>query len=185
MSKPSFLKAFARTVAWEGGFQNDPDDRGNYCGGKLIGTSHGISAAAWKGELGRCPTEGEMRALGKSDAERFFLKNYWNVLKGDQLPSQELADILVDWGWISGPGTAVKGLQKALNAMGEKLVVDGGIGPKTLTALYRHDPADVTAQVFYLRRADIDRIVTEDPTQQKFYKGWMNRLESFFPKGSA
>ena len=38
----------------------------------------------------------------------WYKKNYWNVLKGDQIKSQKLAEQIVDMGINSGVGTAAR-----------------------------------------------------------------------------
>jgi hypothetical protein len=50
MTKMGFDRAFEETIGLEGGFSRNPDDNGNWTGGRrglgeLKGTKYGISAA--------------------------------------------------------------------------------------------------------------------------------------------
>lgn len=80
-------------------------------------------------------------AMSQPNWQTIFKSGYWDKVAGDNIKSQGAAEVLVDWAWMSGPGTAVKNLQHFLNAwltqMGKSmpLVEDGGMGPNTLNAL--------------------------------------------------
>jgi lysozyme family protein len=81
-----------------------------------------------------------------------------------------------------GPGGAAKLLQRALNVLiaaagGQQLKVDGGIGPRTIDAVSHQKIPDICQSYLKERRDLYDRIVRNDPTQQKFLKGWLNRVD--------
>mgnify|MGYP003325169904 FL=1 len=64
-----------------------------------------------------------------SDVAPIYKKNYWNRVKGDQLPSG--LDLCVfDFGVNAGTGRAAKYLQTMVGA-----TADGAIGPATLRAV--------------------------------------------------
>ena len=72
-----------------------------------------------------------------------------------------------------GKGNAVKILQRAANAKGASLKVDGGLGPKTLAAI---EDSNVELQrVRSYRVKYYADLVTRKPDLEKFYYGWFKR----------
>ncbi len=83
----------------------------------------------------------------------------------------DLKHIYFDMCVNQGKGRAVKILQRAANAKGAGLKVDGGMGPKTLAAMKGVELDRVRAyRVKYY--ADL---VTRKPDLEKFYFGWFRR----------
>lgn len=80
----------------EGGYQNDPRDRGNYYQGKLIGTNWGISAPVLATYLERTPTVADMKSLKKATAEEILKINYWLKNNLDKIKNQSVANLLYD-----------------------------------------------------------------------------------------
>lgn len=121
----AFQTALSFTLAQEGGFQNSPDDPGNWTGGavgqgQLVGTNFGISAAAY-------PTL-DIANLTKDQATAIYQSDYWDVISGDKLPVA-MAIVTFDAAVNSGPGMGAKWLQSALG-----ITADGVIGPETIAA---------------------------------------------------
>jgi lysozyme family protein len=73
---------------------------------------------------------------------------------------------------MSGARTAIKKVQKLLG-----VTADGIVGPKTLAAINGHSGDALFGQIKELRKKFYYGIVKQDPTQQIFLKGWLNRLE--------
>src|SRR3989344_5336444 len=80
----------------EGGYQNDPDDSGNWYMGALIGTNWGIAAPTFAGFLGRTPTVAEMKNLSKATAELILKRNFWDKNNFGKLNNQSVATMLYD-----------------------------------------------------------------------------------------
>lgn len=80
----------------EGGYQNDPRDKGNFFKGKLIGTNWGISAPVLAKYLERTPTVADMKNLKRATAEEILRINYWLKNNLDKLQNQSLANLLYD-----------------------------------------------------------------------------------------
>jgi len=78
---------------------------------------------------------------------------------------------LFDCAVISGPGRAVKQLQTALGVN-----ADGRLGPATLGALATADPKRVLERQLAARDTYARSIVAHDPSQAKYLKGWLNRV---------
>lgn len=123
-----FDQAFATLVnpEHEGGFQKDPNDRGNWTGGEvgkgqLLGTKYGISAMAYPGE--------DIENLTLDRAKELYRRDYWGPAGCDAVPDGikfDLFDMCVN----SGKGNAIRMLQKAAG-----VDVDGVLGPNTLQAV--------------------------------------------------
>ncbi len=102
-----------------------------------------------------------------------ILKNlFWDPTKADRIANDSIALMLVDWRWVNGT-QAIRNAQDTFS-----LVQDGIVGPKTLAAL-NADPADnVFMRLKNARKASYRRIVQRNPSQNAFYKGWINRTDS-------
>jgi lysozyme family protein len=139
----------------EGGYVNDPDDPGGE-------TNFGIAK--------RSHPDVDIANLTKEGAKEIYKEHYWNRNKVESL-SEDLRHIYFDMCVNQGRGRAVKILQKAANAKGANLVVDGGMGPKTIAAMEGVELQRVRAyRVKYY--ADL---VTRKPDLEKFYFGWFRR----------
>lgn len=166
----------------EGGYQNDPADKGNYHKGVLIGTNWGISAPVLAGWLGRTITADDMRNLSEEDAREIYERRYLSGPRIHTLP-EPVQTFVLDAAVNHGPGTAIKLLQRVLNAAEFGPVdVDGVIGPATRNVVNEA----LTAMGNYLMNALVDEriafyraIVQRDPTQRRFLAGWIRRAESF------
>jgi lysozyme family protein len=104
----------------EGGYSDHREDNGNWTGGKigkgiLIGTRYGISAPVLKTYLGRVPTVFEMKNLSEEIADKIYIKNYWKVIRGDEIANQEIANKIYDMAVTSGAGTAIILAKRARN----------------------------------------------------------------------
>lgn len=121
----------------EGGYQDIPEDKGNYnSANELIGTNHGISAPVLERYLGIMPSLYDMKYLSYETAKDIFKKMFWDVLKGDQIVNQAVAETIIDHGINASPSRATKIVQKVLNEYWLKnLVVDGILGTNTLNAI--------------------------------------------------
>ena len=97
---------------------------------------------------------------------------YWNKWKADTILDQSTANLVVDWVWHSGAGT-IKKVQALLN-----VTADGIVGPKTVAAL--NSDKDIRNKVYAARKAYFEAIVKKNPSQKKWLKGWMNRLNSVY-----
>lgn len=97
----SFEIAHKITMKNEGGYTSNPDDNGNWTGGKkysgtLIGTNWGISAPMLCKFLNRIATVDEMRNLSKDTARLIYKRNFWDVMRGDEWNNQENANNVYD-----------------------------------------------------------------------------------------
>ncbi len=166
------LKAINHILGWEGGWADDPQDKG----GK---TNMGVTLATWqafgydKNFDGHIDAE-DLKLITRNDVfEKVFIPMCWLNWKAERIPNQSVAEILTDWVWGSGSwGIIIP--QKLLN-----VAADGKVGPMTLETLLSQDQQEFHKKVWYARHNFLKNIVRQDKTQQKFFKGWINRLNTF------
>ena len=70
-----------------------------------------------------------MRGLTAAMVSPFYLKRYWNVVRGDDLP-RGVDRVVFDYAVNSGTARAVKALQVAVG-----IKADGGMGAATIAAV--------------------------------------------------
>ena len=98
---------------------------------------------------------------------------YWDKCKADQIDSQAVAEILVDWCINSG----MVGLLRVQELVGAK--PDGIAGPITLSLINSSDPRLLFERIKAARNQFYINIVKRDPKKKVFMPGWMNRLGLF------
>jgi lysozyme family protein len=79
---------------------------------------------------------------------------------------------LVDWRWLSG-SYGIKIPQRLLG-----VVPDGVVGPKTIAAVNAADPKKLFDDIKAARVQYINDIIVKTPTNERFRRGWMNRLDA-------
>lgn len=192
-----FIRAYRVTAGHEGGYANDPDDRGGE-------TYRGVARKfwpAWEGwelidghKAAFSGTEQFKRALD-ADARlqqlvlEFYKREFWDQFQGDAVPSQEIAEELFDTGVNMSTARAVAFLQDAMNlfnhdhynrALYADVAVDGRMGPATLAVLQQalaagrggHILLDMNVQQGMHYREQMKKLAS----QEKFALGWYNRV---------
>lgn len=167
MADPKKLIPFI--LKWEGGFVNDPDDLGG-------ATNKGITIGTF-GEYKKrkglpSPTVQELKNLSENEWYEIFKTMYWDRWRGDEIKSQSVANILVDWVWASG----VHGIRRPQAILG--VLVDGIVGAKTIAALNAAYPDRLFEAIKADRAKFIDEICKARPKNEKYRKGWMNRINA-------
>lgn len=146
-------------LAHEGGFVNHPKDPGGM-------TNLGVTKKVYENWLGREVSEQEMRNLTITDVAPIYKTKYWDKVKGDSLPSG-VDWAVFDWAVNSGTGRAARMLQKVVG-----VTADGAIGPMTLAAVNKMDPAELIEKYCARRQAFYERL----STFSTFGKGWTRRV---------
>ena len=122
----------------------------------------------------------DVKNLTLDGAKAIYRRQYWDACRCDDL-NPTLALYLMDFAVNSGVKTAVKGLQKCLNLQvsgkaDAPLVVDGKIGDKTIAAANGVPDRLLVAAFHAYRVSFYFGLVKKNSTQNKFLRGWMNRL---------
>ena len=175
-------------LQWEGGYVNDPADAG---GATNMGVTLSTYEAYCKKKGYPKPTVERLKNITKDQVLDILKTMYWDRWKADDIKSQKVANILVDWVWLSGK----YGITIPQRILG--VVPDGIVGEKTLAAVNSVNPdklfdAIIDARINYLNdiiassiakyETKIGRKGTEPElmkhTNKRFLNGWVNRLKS-------
>ena len=151
----------------EGGFVNHPKDPGG-------ATNHGITKRVLERWRGKKLTAQDVEDLTKAEAEQILKAQYWDLVRGDQLPSG-LDYMVADYGVNSGPAKAVKDLQRTLKQMGFALTIDGLMGPETLGILGKLSQAQAE-QLVSLYASRRMTFLQGLKTWSTFGRGWTRRV---------
>ncbi len=172
-------------VAREGGFVNDPDDPGG-------ATKYGVTIHTMR-RLGLDLTgDGavnvrDVRQLTRAQAEEIFINHYFHRPGIARLPEPLQASVFDMY--VNAGSNAVKILQRLLRQMGQKINVDGAIGPKTAAAAaaaYHAAPKHLVDAYGIARRNYYFRLADRRPASRKYARsraggkgGWIRRAEEF------
>ena len=151
---------------WEGGYSDNPNDRGG-------ATNSGVTLAVYQSVYGKNKTKNDLKKMTDEQWDYIFTKLFWNKWKADEIKNQSIANILVDWVWMSGYGT-IKKIQSLFG-----LTADGIVGNKTILYINSHDQEEVFNKIWNRRKSFYESLVKNNPSQKVFLKGWMNRLNTF------
>lgn len=143
---------------------------------------YGVTEAVWKDyqkRSGKFPGV-DIAKISPEMARAVYSALYWAPLMADKIVNQGAAVALFDFAVNAGIGRAVKEAQEALNSMGYKLAVDGGMGPATLAAINRAGAAFGNALTN--RRIEFyKRLAASNPGKYgKYLAGWIKRANTFF-----
>jgi lysozyme family protein len=144
----AFDRALALVLRHEGGLVDDPRDPGGL-------TNCGISQRAYPNL--------DIRNLSVADIALIYRTDYWDAIKGDQLP-EGLAICVFDAAVNMGTDKAIRLLQKACSVQ-----VDGILGSNTLRAASRLPDA--------VARFSADRAMAYTGIRNfdLYGKGWLRR----------
>lgn len=156
------------------GFANDPDDLG---GATMCGVTLATFAEYCRRKGYQRPTIVRLKAIKYKEWLEILKTMFWDKWKADQINNESIALILVDWVWGSGKyGITIP--QKAIG-----VTADGIVGPKTIAAVNAKDPKQLFDLIRKERLAYIERICRSRPTNLKYKRGWLNRLNDIKFKG--
>jgi lysozyme family protein len=75
-------------------------------------------------------------------------------------------------------GGATKYIQQGLNTLGQKVAVDGGLGPKTLAAINQVEPKALMRAASQAQLEDEYRMARRNPARKKFIGGLESRIRN-------
>lgn len=172
-------QALPKTLQFEGGYVNDPADHGGetYCGiarkfwkdSKIWPLLDALNPKLKRGQFVTGPSAAECEKI----IREFYKTQFWDKLKCDNIKSQSVAAYFFDWHVTSG-GVAVKQVQKLVGVDD-----DGSVGDLTIAAINNVDPKTLFDKMVGIRVQRARDKAANDPSQQKFLKGWLNRFQGF------
>jgi len=156
----NYKKCLETILHHEGGYVNHPKDPGGE-------TNLGVTKRVYE-EFGGTK---DMKDLTREDVEPIYKKNYWDRLKGDQLPAG--LDLCVfDFGVNAGTGRAAKFLQKMIGT-----TPDGGIGPMTLKSVNEYVTKNGIENTIKRYQMGRQKYYESLFTFATFGKGWTRRVK--------
>lgn len=147
----TFDQLIGLVLSHEGGYVNDPRDPGGE-------TKFGITRRSYP--------DVDIKNLTREQAVEIYRRDFWARVQGDQLPPAVAFQVL-DAAVNHGTGNAVRWLQRAAG-----VADDGVIGPQTVAAVKRADPADLVS-AFNAERLEFYAKLT---TFDAFGRGWVRRV---------
>lgn len=185
-----FEKAYDFIIGYEGGYSNNPIDRGGE-------TYKGIAkrySKTWAGWLvidneknnTKFPSCLLQNITLDHLVKKHYREKYWDPLLLDDVLFQDVANELFDIAVNLGIHRAAIFLQIALNVLNrnqknyDDLVEDGIIGNKTLYALEKYfindSPKFLINVINILQGNHYIEFMKKSPEQEKFARGWLERV---------
>lgn len=158
MTQSNFNRCLDMLLKHEGGFVDHPKDPGGM-------TNLGITKRTWEAYIGRKAMSQEIKDLTPEDVAPVYKQEYWDKIRGDDLPSG-VDWAVFDWAVNSGTGRAAKALQLIVGAK-----PDGAIGPKTLEQVEKANPEIIVETMYEIRQRFYEGLKNFDT----FGKGWTRR----------
>ncbi len=175
-------------VAREGGYVNDPDDPGG-------ATNYGVTIHTMRRLRLDLDHDGDVdaqdvRKLTRAQAVEIFIRHYFEKPRINLLPEPLQASVFDMY--VNAGSNAVKILQRLVNEIGitdADLVVDGGLGPLTISAVTRaHDQMGAfLVDAYGIARRDYYYALADRRAKSRKYArrrdggkgGWITRAEDF------
>jgi len=155
----NWIKCLETILHHEGGYVNHPKDPGGE-------TNLGVTKRVYE-DFGGTK---DMKDLTREDVEPIYKKNYWDRVKGDDLPAG--LDLCVfDFGVNAGTGRAAKYLQTLIGT-----VADGGIGPNTLKKLGEFVEENGLNETIKMYQTERQKYYESLSTFDTFGRGWTRRV---------
>tara|TARA_B100000927_G_scaffold281887_1_gene267875 strand:- start:4052 stop:4591 length:540 start_codon:yes stop_codon:yes gene_type:complete len=165
MAAENYEKCLELILHHEGGYVDHPEDPGGE-------TNMGVTKKVYEAWcMDQDLHQKEMKDLEFQDVAPIYKQNYWDRVKGDQLPDG-LDLCIFDFGVNAGTGRAAKFIQSIIGT-----AVDGGIGPNTLKALDMYvatEGLESTIDAYQEKRQEYYESLS---TFKTFGKGWTRRVD--------
>ena len=151
--------------AHEGGYCEVKGDNGG-------ATNKGITLGLFQHYYGQNMTKNDLKKLTDAQWLNIFNNEFWNKYNCDNIEDKNITNMLCDFAFNSGVW-APKKLQQILG-----LKDDGIIGTKSLQSINNYPNQEELFDIYKDARIQyLCNIVKAHPSQKKFLKGWLNRVE--------
>ena len=167
---PSFQHALDFVLAKEGGYVNDPTDKGGE-------TKFGISDKRDGIADGKTDVNGDgkpdtaIKDLTPEQAAQIYFRDYWQAAYCTDWPDG-ISLFVFDSSVQHGVKAAIRQLQSAAG-----VTADGIVGPNTTRAVICADPEWLLNRCFLRRARYYADIIKSNSSQGKYLNGWFNRLD--------
>lgn len=172
-----FLKISRVILQHEGGYVNDPDDKGGE-------TNMGITIDTWKAyassDLGIEASSQTLKGMTSEQAEVIYYKRYWEPKGFCKLENTKIALMIYDWTITSG--LAVKQIRKMLhNEYNSNLEISNKMNDDMIHCINAaEDQGKLLSRIAEIRK-DYYRSLTMTNgvvnSQIKYLSGWLNRVD--------
>lgn len=173
---PSFIHALTFILSKEGGYVNDPTDKGGE-------TKFGISDMRDGLADGKADVDGDgkpdtrIKDLTQEQAGEIYYRDYWYPTYCNDWPDG-ISLIVFDAAVQHGVKKSVSLLQDAAG-----VTADGIVGPKTTAAVIGADPEWLLTRYLLRRSRYYADIIKSNSAQGKYLNGWFNRLDAVADAG--
>lgn len=184
----SFIDAYKKLIAHEGGYVNDKDDKG---GETYKGIARNFNPN-WKGWeiIDKYKAENKLKELNKSIeldqyVQEFYKKEYWDYFRLDEIPDPvafEIFECAVNVGKIRAT-SFIQITANILNRNGQlysDITVDGKFGDLTYNSLLKAIQTNGSRIVYnvlnILQGSYYIELMLKNPVYEK-YIGWFSRVD--------
>ncbi len=182
-STDHFDKAILITLKHEGGFVNDPVDPGG-------ATNWGMSIRFLINDAGDGDGDGwldgdidhdgdidvdDIKNMTVEQARKLYRIHFWDKYDYDKIADFTVAARAFDMTVNMGPRQTGKIIQRALNELGNSLVVDGQIGKNTFATINCTDPDMLMSEIRQAHAQFYLDLIAAKPHFAKYRKGWLRR----------
>ena len=162
--KGNFAETMKLMLNLEGGKTDEKSDRGGR-------TNFGITQRTYNDWLKQNKLKSsDVFKISKERALKIYRKQFWGVIKGDQLP-HNVAKAIMSMALTDGPQDSIRFVQKLLN-----IEQTGFMGPKTLAAIWSKCKKDDKIFTKQILDAQIKRYKSDEQADT-YGKGWTNRAD--------
>jgi lysozyme family protein len=162
----TFQDALAFVLKWEGGYVNDPDDRG---GATNCGVTQSVYDAYRNSQnLGRRP----VKDINRDEVADIYRMRYWRASRAEWLPwplSLAVFDIAVN----SGVGRSTQFLNRIFG-LGTSMEWTVALSAK----IHKANAKETALQLCRERERFYRRLAVLRPVNRKFLKGWLRRNDA-------
>ncbi|WP_333501833.1 glycoside hydrolase family 108 protein [Kluyvera genomosp. 2] len=167
---PAFAHALSFVLAREGGYVNDPNDKGGETNfgisDKRDGVADGLTDVNGDGK-----PETKIKDLNKEQAGQIYYRDYWYPAYCEKWPDG-ISLFMFDAAVQHGVKKAIQLLQEAVGVSADSIV-----GPKTINAVTSADAEWLLNRCFLRRSRYYASIIKSNASQGKYLNGWFNRLD--------
>jgi len=183
-----FLNYIDHLQEAEGGYVFNKKDPGGH-------TNKGVTLRIFKAVYGAQQTVEDLKRITTDQVHKIYRSLFWDVVKGDKIQSQPVANTIFDFAVNAAPSKAIKLVQYLLNkTTAAKLVVNGVMNERTLQVLNGVNSErffgnyNNLRKVYYTFRAAklptshpdyrfISTLTKPKKSQSTFLEGWKNRVD--------